>query len=157
MVPFGLSSEQFKAKFLISLEKISPCFISELKKLFTVSIPESVLGAEIQIFLGDDCMETPSAWIYYEGKQKKINSTDASIFSGKSVELLSGDYAIPHFDEKYYINEEFNAGYLIANLTKQWLAESWWKAGGWDYPIPVLVMVHDDYGDGSSIKLSAVC
>jgi len=157
MVPFGLTSEQFSSRFLKSLEKKSPSFIDSLKKLFSVSIPDTVKSAQVQIFIGDDCMETPSAWIYYEGGDKKIDHSDPSIFAGKSLELLSGDYSIPDFDEEYYLDEDFSAGNLIANLTKQWLAECWWKAGGWDYPISVEVWVHDDHGDGMPIQLSKSC
>ncbi|GAL07250.1 hypothetical protein JCM19237_4666 [Photobacterium aphoticum] len=157
MVPFGLSTEQFSMKFLRSLDKIAPNFIEELKSLFLLPVPETVSEAEVQIFLGDDGMETPSAWIYFHGKNNKVDSSDPTIFPGKSREILHGSYDIPPFDEEYYFDEDFGGVYLIANITKRWLAECWWKAGGWEYPIPVKVWVHDEFGDGSSIDLSKLC
>jgi hypothetical protein len=43
---------------------------------------------------------------------------------------------------------------IQADVTKVWLAEWLWKAGGWDYPLPVEVAVHDEYGDGERILLA---
>ena len=157
MVSFGLSTEQFSSRFLSSLDRVSPKFIEELKSLFLIPVPDTVFKAEIQIFLGDDGMETPSAWIYYQGKNNKVDNSDPSIFAGKSIEILDGSYAIPPFDEEYYSDGDFGGVDLIANITKRWLAECWWKSGGWEYQIPVKVWVHDEFGDGSPINLSKSC
>ncbi|PMN87342.1 hypothetical protein [Enterovibrio norvegicus] len=157
MVPFGLSTEQFSKRFLSSLEKASPKFIEEMKSLFLLPVPDAVCEAEVQIFLGDDGMETPSAWLYFRGKNNKVDSSDPTIFPGKSSEILEGTYDVPSFDEEYYFNEDFGGVNLIADITKRWLAECWWKAGGWEYPIPVKVWVHDDFGDGLPIVLTKFC
>lgn len=98
-------------------------------------------------------MDAPSAWIYYQGKNNKVDNHDLSIFPGKSMELPSFFEKLDDFDDKYY-SEEFGGVNLIANATKAWLAECWWKAGGWDYPVSVKVWVHDEFGDGNAIELS---
>jgi len=58
------------------------------------------------------------------------------------------------FDEGYFIDDEFGGLALAANALKAWVAECWWKAGGWSYPVPTAVVVHDGFGDGKSIALS---
>jgi hypothetical protein len=154
MVPFGLNDEQFVKRYRGCLNRVSSSFIDSLRELFLVAVPESVSEAEVQIFLGDDGMEAPSAWIYYQGKNNKVDHSDTSIFPGKSMELSCFLDKMDDFDEEYY-SEEFGGTFLIANATKEWLAECWWKAGGWSYSIPVKVWVHDDFGDGEPIDLSA--
>jgi len=153
MIPFGLNEDQFVKRYRGCLDRVSSGFIKSLQELFSKPVPETVTEAEVQIFLGDDGMEAPSAWIYYQGKNNKVDSSDPSIFPGKSLELPSFLQKMEDFDEEYY-SEEFGGTYLIANISKAWLAECWWKAGGWSYPVPVKVWVHDEFGDGDSIDLS---
>ena len=153
MIPFGLNEEQFGKRYLGCLNKVSSSFIVSLRELFSRTVPDSVTEAEVQIFMGDDGFEAPNAWIYFEGKNKKVDSSDQSIFPGRSMELPSFIEKMEDFDERYY-SEEFGGIDLIANITKKWFSECWWKAGGWAYPIPVKVWIHDDFGDGDSIDLS---
>ena len=153
MIPFTLNEEQFVKRYLGCLNRVSSNYITSLKELLSLPVPESVTEAEVQIFLGDDGFEAPSAWIYFQGKENKVDSSDQSIFAGRSMELPSFIERMEDFDEKYY-SEEFGGIGMIANTTKQWFAECWWKAGGWTYKVPTKVWVHDDFGDGNYIELS---
>ncbi len=153
MVPFGLNEEQFCKRYLGCLDRASSEFIVSLRELFSLPIPKTVTEAEVQIFMGDDGLESPNAWIYFEGKNTKVDSSDLSIFPGRSMELPAFIDKMEDFDENYY-SEDFGGVHLIANITKRWFAECWWKAGGWTYTVPVKVWVHDDFGDGSYIELS---
>lgn len=153
MIPFGLNKEQFTSRYLRCLDRSSKPLIDTLKQLHVKEIPETVEEAEVQIFLGQDGMDAPSVWIYYQGKNTKIDKVDPSIFPGKSLEIINVN-EIDDFDEEYYTNEDFSGVNIIADIVKQWFAESWWKAGGWSYSIPTSVWVHDDFGSGGCIKLS---
>ena len=153
MVPFGLTEAQFATRYRRCLDRAAPRLIKSLRNLFTAPVSEAVAEAEVQIFLGDDGMEAPSAWIYYQGTNNKVDASDPNIFAGKSLELICLAEDVDDFDENYY-SDEFRGAHLIGGIVKTWLAECWWKAGGWTYPVPVTVWVHDDFGDGNSIELS---
>ena len=154
MVPYGLSEQQFVTRYRRCLDRISNEFISALREHISLPVPETVEEAEVQIFLGDDGMETPNAWIYYQGHNNKVDSSDPSIFPGKSMELPMDLSSVDDFDEEYYTDEEFGGINIIGNTVKEWLAECWWKAGGWSYQVPTKVWVHDDFGNGEPIELS---
>lgn len=157
MIPFGLSKEQFQARYRRCLERASQHLIDELRKLLSIAVPDSVKGAEVQIFLGEDGLDTPTAWIYYRGENNKVDHSDPSIFPGRAMELSIGLENMEPFDERYFSDEEFNGLTLAANTTKHWFAECWWKAGGWSYTVPAKVWIHDGFGDGKAVELSENC
>jgi len=153
MIPFGLNQEQFTKRYRGCLDRESSNFIASLREIFSQRVPDTVVEADVQIFLGDNGREFPSAWIYFQGKDNRVDNMDQSIFPGRSMALPPFTEKIEDFDEEYYL-EDFGGIDLIANATKAWLAECWWKAGGWAYRVPTKIWVHDDYGDGNSIELS---
>ncbi|ARP52885.1 hypothetical protein ALFP_0998 [Alcaligenes faecalis] len=136
------------------MERASKHLIAELCTLFALPVPDSVADAEVQIFFGDDGLETPSAWIYYRGDNNKVDSNDPSIFPGRAMELSIGLDRMNAFHEDYFLDEAFDGLSIAANTTKAWFAECWWKAGGWSYAVPVTVWVHDGFGDAAGIELS---
>ena len=154
MVPFGLNTAQFQARYRRCLDKASTHVITELRELFTQTVPDTVRSAEVQIFFGEDGLEIPSAWIYYSGENNKVDNRDPTIFPGRAMELSMGLDKMDAFHENYFVDEDFDGLSVAANTTKAWFAECWWKAGGWSYPVPVMVWVHDGFGDGSGIELS---
>ncbi|MGZ9570030.1 hypothetical protein ACVTTK_11745 [Alcaligenes nematophilus] len=154
MVPFGLSPAQFQQRYKRCLERASKHFIAELRTLFALSVPDSVADAEVQIFFGEDGLETPSAWIYYRGDNNKVDSNDPSIFPGRAMELSLGLGKMDAFHEDYFLDGEFDGLSIAANTIQAWFAECWWKAGGWSYAVPVAAWVHDGFGDGAGIELS---
>ena len=122
MIPFGLSKEQFQTRYRRCLELASQHLIDELRKLFSISVPNSVKDAEVQIFLGEDGLDIPTAWIYYRGENNKVDHSDLSIFPGRAMELSVGLENIEPFDERYFSDEEFNGLTLAANIIKYWFA-----------------------------------
>lgn len=154
MVPFGLSQEQFQIHYRRCLDRASSHLINQLRGLVARPVPETVQCAEVQIFMGEDSLDLPSAWIYYCGKNNKVDHTDQSIFPGRSMELSIGLDEMEDFDENYFTDECFGGIDIAANTIKSWFAECWWKAGGWRYAIPCEVTVHDGFGDGKAIELS---
>lgn len=154
MVPFGLTPEQFTRHYRRRLENCSLFLIQRLTELFAQTITENVERAEVQIFLEQDGIAAPSFWIYYQGKNNRVDSSDLSIFPGRSLEIADYLPDFKLFDEQYSTDDEFGGLDIMANLLKTWFAECWWKAGGWNYSIPVMLHVHDGYGDGEAIALS---
>lgn len=122
-----------------------------------IAVPNSVKDAEVQIFLGEEGLGTPKAWIYYRGENNKVDHSDPSIFPGRAMELSLGLKSLDLFDEKYFSDAEFKALSMVANTTKYWFAECWWKAGGWSYAVSAKVWIHDGFGDGKALELSENC
>ena len=128
--------------------------IEELRALFAATLPPTVRSAEVQIFLGEDARDSPGAWIYFDGMNKKVDSSDTSIFPGRALEIQLGLGMPPDFDDRYFEGDEFPGADLQANEVKAWFAECWWKAGGWAYALPTEVAIHDGFGDGERIVLT---
>ena len=128
MVPFGLSTAQFQLRYKRCLECASKHLITELRTLFALPVPDSVADAEVQIFFGEDGLETPSAWVYYSGDNNKVESSDPSIFPGRAMELSIGLGKMDAFHEDYFLDEEFDGLGIAANTTQAWFAECGWKA-----------------------------
>jgi hypothetical protein len=154
MVPFGLTEKQFVSWYKKCLDRASHHFINELRQLFHQPVPTTVTNVNIEIFLSEDDESKPDARIYYNGKNSKVDDKDPAIFPGYGIHLSLGLEQMEDFDRRYFQDDIFDGRNLIADTVKAWLAECWWKAGGWAYPVPVHLQVHDDFGDGFTIKLS---
>jgi hypothetical protein len=143
MVPYGLSQEQFVSMYRRKLEGLSAEAIRSIRALLALEIGPAVDEAHVVIFPGEDG-SAPAAWIYYGGKNKKVDSSDPSIFPGRSMEMQLGFDALTEIDEQYFVDpEQFPGLELIVPLLSRWLAECWWKAGGWSHPLPTVLTVHD--------------
>lgn len=153
MVPFGLTNEQFATRYRRVLEKVSDSSIERIATILRLPVPPTVLAADIEIFMGEDG-GAPGAWIYFRGENNRVDSHDPAIFPGRSMDLVLDLAGLAGFDERYFDPEQFPGMDTAANVIKAWLAECWWKAGGWSYAVPTTLRVHDDYGDGTIVKLS---
>lgn len=136
------------------LDKASAKLIEGLRALLARPLPPTVTSAEVEIFLGEGGRGLPHAGIHFDGVNKKIDHSDPSIYPGQGLEIPLGLDTVPDFDDRYFEGEEFPGVDLQANAIKAWFAECWWKAGGWSYPLPVVVEVHDQYGDAERIILT---
>jgi len=153
MVPFGLTEAQFATRYRRILDKVSDSSIERIASVLQLPVPPAVLAANVEIFMGEDG-SAPSAWIYFRGENNRVDNKDPTIFSGRSMDLALDLASLACFDERYFDLEQFPGTFLAANVTKTWLAECWWKAGGWPYTVPTTLSVHDDLGDGSIVALS---
>jgi len=119
-------------------------------------VKEDVRYASVEIFL-DDYGGAPSVWMYYRGENNKVDGQDQALFAGRSLDLELPLTDLTAFDQRYFFSaeQEFPGLHLAGNVMKSWFAECWWKAGGWCYPVPTLLKVHDDLGDGNLIQLTA--
>lgn len=143
MVPYGLSKEQFASMYQRKLDGLSDRAIHALRDLLVQPIGRGVDEAHIEIF-PDEYGGTPSIWAYWRGKNNKIDQADPSLFPGRSLRLDLGLEGLPNIDEQYFVGpDEFPGLQLTTSLLSRWLSESWWKAGGWAYPVPTTLAVHD--------------
>jgi hypothetical protein len=153
VVPFGLDEEQFSAMYNRRLERASSVAIQAIKALLAQPIGPGVDEAHIEVFLDEDG-GAPSAWVYYHGRNNRVDSADLSIFPGRSMELDLGLELLADIDEQYFIEPETFPGLVLTvPLLLRWVAECWWKAGGWSYPLPTTLSVHD-YGPEKPVVLS---
>jgi len=70
------------------------------------------------------------------------------------MRLIDSLQGLNTFDERFFTDGDFAGLHAAADVLKAWFAECWWKAGGWSYPIPTGVRVHDDYGDAETVSLT---
>ncbi|MEW5787278.1 MAG: hypothetical protein AB1899_05435 [Pseudomonadota bacterium] len=155
MVPFRLTQPQFAERYRRSLDRASPTAIATLRAHFALPIQDGVLGAEVKIFVSDEEEpDPPAVWIDYLGKDNKVDAADPTLHAGRSLELALGFQACEQFDRRFTTDEKFGGIHLMANALKAWFAECWWKAGGWTYPVPVTLQVHDGFGDGKPVTLT---
>jgi hypothetical protein len=142
-----------KAKFQNYLNSEEPKLVEKLHSLFQLKLHSDITEAEIQLFLDDESGLNASFWIYFDGKNKKIDKNDKSLFPGRSMEIISLDFSVI-FDDSFDSEDKFDDLDLQADLLKKWFVEGWKKQNGEQYQIPVEIAVHDDFGDGNIIKLS---
>jgi hypothetical protein len=153
VIHFGLNRDQFVAAYQRHLDRASKVAIPVIRELLLRPLGEGVTEAHVEIFL-DETLGTPSVWIYHQGKNNKVDHSDPTIFPGKSMELPLGLEGLAVFDEEYFAKPESFPGIELAvPLLSRWVAESWWKAGGWFYSVPTMLAVHD-YGALGSAVLS---
>jgi len=153
IVPFGLKREQFAVRWRRELERASDATIARLRALFVETVPPEVLAAEVEIFLNEDGAEGVDVWIYFGGENNRVDNANPAIFPGRSLALALPLDAMGGFSEKYF-DGDFPGADLAAEATQAWFAECWWKAGGWSYPLPVDIGVHDGFGGGKTVRLT---
>ena len=153
MVPYGLNQEQFVSMYQHKLDRLSDQAIRALRELLAMPISHGVDNAHLEIF-PDEYGGAPNAWAYWRGKNNKVDHKDPSLFPGRSLELDLGLKSLADIDEQYFVEpDEFPGLRLAVSLLSRWLAESWWKAGGWAYPVPATLAIHD-FGSYGWVQLS---
>lgn len=151
MVPFGLNQDQFVAAYRRSLDYASKGAVTTIHGILAQPFGPGVDHAHVEIF-ADEAGGAPSVWIYHSGKNNKVDRADQSIFPGKASELALDPKPLGDFDEKYFTDPEtFPGTELTVPLLARWFSECWWKAGGWFYPVPTTLTVHDYESFGSTV------
>lgn len=156
MIPFGLSPEQFRERYRRDLQRAAPGVIQHLRETLRQPLEEGLRDGEIQLFLGEDGRDAAEAWLYLNGASNRVDASDPRLFPGKALDLALGLGHAPDFDEAYFA-DGFGGVDLLADTLQAWFAECWWKAGGWAWPIPLWLHVHDGFGDGRGIALTERC
>jgi hypothetical protein len=86
-IPFGLTAQQFATRFRGLLEKHSPALIVELRSVLAMPVSPGVTSASVEIFLDEYGETGPRVGMYFDGKNKKVDDSDPSIFPGRYLAL----------------------------------------------------------------------
>ena len=155
MITYGLSRDQFKAAYEASLLLAKSDAVESIRAVLAMPVPDTVNVAEVQIFMGDDGLDCPAAWIYYRGRNNKVDRNDPTIFPGRSMKIPLNLTTHDEFDEEYILNREFGGLAVAASALKAWFASCWREAGGHNYKVPVTLYIHDGYDGGGGVALTA--
>lgn len=152
MIPFGLTTPQFAARYQKAILLSEGACIQLVRELISLTVPEDVATAKVEIFL-DDEGGAPDFWIYFSGKNNRVNSEEKSIFPGRALRIELDLSSLTEFDKRYFTSE-FQGNTVAAGILKKWFSECWWKAGGWSYAVPTTLAVHDGLDGSGIIKLT---
>jgi len=154
MIPFKLTQAQFRDRYARSLDKHAKTAIAVLRAHLALPVNANVTSAEVKIFVGDEDPYEPSIWMYYVGKDTKVDNSDLSLFAGRSLELSVGLDALEQFNERFFTDEKFGGLDIVADVLRRWFSEMWWKAGGWSYATPTSLDVAEGYGGNKVVALT---
>lgn len=153
-LPPNIPEKKIEEIYRQELEKLSDGLINQLHEFIKIIPEDSVEFAALQVFPDEYCEGNASIWMYFEGKNKKIDKNDKRLFAGKSLEIYSNFKSLPTLDLNAYKNINFPD--MLTDLIVEWFAECWWKAGGWYYPIPVEIFGVEGFGCGDIITLTKI-
>lgn len=153
MIPFGLTEGQFAVRYRGILDRQTRSAVRTIREVLAKTVPDDVLSAQVEVFLDDTGHGAPAVWMYFSGRNTRISKSDESIFPGRALKFELDLAALATFDEAYFASD-FNGLGTAADLMRQWVAECWWKAGGWTYPLPVVLAIHDGWGSGELVSLT---
>jgi hypothetical protein len=140
-LPKGMPLQSIQRAYIKEIERHSNELISEIKSFLSKTADSDFKSAHIEIFPDE----------YGEG----CTSIGLYLFSNVSKHIPLAQYLndLPIIDIDD--DPEENIPGLIVDIVKQWFAECWWKAGGWDFPIPVVLSGHEGFGNGELIQLTS--
>ena len=143
-LPNGMPIDAVSRAYTKELERHSEKLIEEISSFLAQRIPDGVSEATVEVFPDEYGDGVASVGLYLSGKLTK--------------HIPFAEYVndLPLIDVQSY-EDEFRVPDLIVDHVKRWFAESWWKACGWQYSLPVELFGHEGFGDCSSIKLTNKC
>lgn len=156
MIPFKLSPAQFRERYQRGLERASRTAIAAIAAQLALPLDAQIQRVELEIFVGEEDPHEPAVWIYYQGRNNRVDNAEPGLFPGKSVALNLGLETLEDFHERFFTDEKFGGLDIVAQVLTAWVAECWWKAGGWRFPLPALLQVHDGFGAGKPVKLTDI-
>jgi hypothetical protein len=89
MVPHGSNQAQFQAMYRRKLDDLSKHVIAHTSTLLSVPVAPDVYEAQVEIFPGEDGA-SPDVWMYWRGKNNKVDHAALSLFAGRSLRLELG-------------------------------------------------------------------
>lgn len=149
MIPFTLTPAQFTHRIQHILSHYTPALIATFRQFIRQPIPQAKRGSLI-LFADHEQgnLQQPELWLYLD--------SDTLLTSQRSQEIPLFDRTFENrfaFAPEYFEDEYFNGLNLLADELKTWVSQSYWKAGGWDYPLPLELSV-DEWGNGDTITLT---
>jgi len=141
-LPDGLPEDTIEKVFREELERHSNTLIDEIKDFLNKPPSEQVTEASAEVFPDQYCDGYTGIGLYLKDKTTKHYPF------AKFVRDL------PYVDVDIYMEEDIYVPDMVVDLVKTWFSECWFKAGGWDFPLPLEIIGHDGFGNGRAIKLT---
>jgi hypothetical protein len=159
MILFGLNEKEFAAQYRDVLERSTPEVVSTLRAHLERRVELGVDSAHVEVFV-DEYGGAPDIYIYYRGRNNKVDRHDQSLFAGRALNFGFPLNDLANFDERYFLagedgDYEFPGLFVAGNTLKAWFSECWKSAGGSSYSVPTTLAVHDGWGDGQLVQLTA--
>jgi hypothetical protein len=101
MIPFGLSESQFLERYRSVLAGAFAHTVEQLRALLACPLEAEVSSAQVEVFLGENGA-APDIWMYFDGRNKKVDRADPSLFAGRSLPLSLELLQLSEFDEQYF-------------------------------------------------------
>jgi hypothetical protein len=155
VLPFVLDRAQLAARYRSLLDRRSDAVIELLRSIVPAPVPDGVTGLELGLFVAHDDGWAPDVWLRWTGPHPRLTAGDEGVHAGagRPLELdLAGVVAL----DPAYLSDEFGGAGVLADVLVAWLAECWWKAGGWDAPVAAELVQHDGRDAGRTVRLSAL-
>ena len=142
-LPEGLPEKVIRDAYVKELTRHSSQLIQEVRDFINTAVDDDVKDATVEVFPDEYGDGYVSIGFYFRGPTTK--------------HVKFADYAndLPLIDTQAYNEDDIYVADLVVDLVKQWFAESWYKAGGWDYPLAVTLYGHDGFGNGEVIDLTS--
>ncbi len=139
-LPQGMPIDAIERVYIKELDRYSDQLINEIKDFLKIPLKEDVIEGSVEIFpdeYGDGFL---SIGLYLKSELTNHISFVDNVKDLPMIDLIN-------YDEENLVD-------LIVDITQRWFAESWWKAGGWEYKLPLKVYGHDGFGSGIVIDLT---
>lgn len=139
------SCEMVFESYRNELEAVSQKVIEKIQNFIGVSQEESISNLEFAIppFWSSGIPASPEIWLYFYEGDKNGRQSDGQInpISELSINFFSDDLRLPvlnvfQFDDQNIHNE-------ISKILMNWFSICWWKAGGWNYSVPTLLVNYE--------------
>lgn len=155
VIPFVLDHARLAQRYRDLLDRRADALISVLRTVVPVPPPDGVTGVEVGLFTEDgDGPWAPDVWLVWTGPEPRITADDDGVHAGASRPLGFDLAGVAAFDPAYF-GAGFGGAGVLADVLSAWLAECWWKAGGWDAPVAATLVHRDGTAGGRTVRLSA--
>jgi hypothetical protein len=144
-LPEGLSEESIIGVYEKELDRHSENLIAEIKAFLALPLSAEVKEANVEVFPDEYGDGHVGIGLYLTGKTTKHTPFADSVRD------------LPLVDIESYNENEIYVVDLVVDVIKQWFSESWFKAGGWDFPLEIVMAGHDGFGNGKLINLTKKC
>ena len=142
-LPEGLSEKTICDAYKKEMSRHSNKLIQEVRNFICTPIADDVKDATVEVFPDEYGDGSVSIGFYLNG------------ITTKHIKFAEYANDLPLIDTQAYIEEDIHVAHLVVDLVKQWFAECWYKAGGWDYPLLVTLSGHDGFGNSDVINLTS--
>ncbi|RMI07046.1 hypothetical protein [Cellulomonas triticagri] len=153
VVPFGLDPARLAERYRGLLDLRSDAVIAAFRAVVREPVADGVTGLDVGVHVEDgDGRWAPEVWLAWTGPHARITGETGGRHAGASGPLGVDVPGAGRFDHRYVA--EGDGARVLSDVLGAWLAECWWKAGGWDLPV-VGVLVHRDGPEaGREVRLT---